>query len=274
MTISALFLTLAVCLALAMASAWAIVVRGAKSGWIDAIWSFATGSAGVAAALMPVAGWPTFPARQWLVAALIAFWGLRLATHIARRTRSGGEDPRYARLRQEWGANFRVRLLIFLEIQAGAGLLLAFAVFLAAHNPQAAIRATDLIGLALVVVAVGGEALADAQLARFRSHAANKGKVCDVGLWGLSRHPNYFFEWLGWLGIATVAVDLSGGYAIGWLALVGPGFMYWLLVYVSGIPPLEAHMLASRGDAFREYQDRVNAFWPVPRERLGARGGV
>ena len=38
--------------------------------------------------------------------------------------------------------------------------------------------------------------------------------------------------------------------------------MYWLLVHVSGIPPLEAHMLRSRKDAFRDYQGRVSAFWP------------
>jgi steroid 5-alpha reductase family enzyme len=40
--------------------------------------------------------------------------------------------------------------------------------------------------------------------------------------------------------------------------------MYWLLVHVSGIPPLEQHMLASRGEKFRALQARVNAFFPGP----------
>ena len=61
-----------------------------------------------------------------------------------------------------------------------------------------------------------------------------------------------------------IAIDLSGGYPWGWLALAGPAFMYWLLVHVSGIPPLEAHMLRSRGEAFRAHQSRVGAFWPRP----------
>jgi steroid 5-alpha reductase family enzyme len=62
----------------------------------------------------------------------------------------------------------------------------------------------------------------------------------------------------------VIAIDPTGGYAWGWIALSGPALMYWLLVYASGIPPLEAHMLRSRGDAFRAYQARVNAFWPGP----------
>ena len=115
-----------------------------------------------------------------------------------------------------------------------------------------------------MLVAVVGETIADRQLSGFRADPANKGKVCDVGLWGMSRHPNYFFEWLGWLAYAVIAVDPTSAYPWGWLALAGPVLMYWLLVHASGIPPLEAHMLRSRGDAFRAYQARVNAFWPGP----------
>ena len=43
--------------------------------------------------------------------------------------------------------------------------------------------------------------------------------------------------------------------------------MYWLLVYVSGIPPLEAHMVARRGEAYRRYQARTSAFFPLPPKR-------
>jgi steroid 5-alpha reductase family enzyme len=87
---------------------------------------------------------------------------------------------------------------------------------------------------------------------------------CDVGLWGWSRHPNYFFEWLGWLAYPLLAIDLSGAYLWGWAALLGPACMYWLLVHVSGIPPLEAHMLERRRDEFRAHQARTNAFFPAP----------
>jgi steroid 5-alpha reductase family enzyme len=81
-------------------------------------------------------------------------------------------------------------------------------------------------------------------------------------LWRWSRHPNYFFEWFGWLAYPVIA--LSTQYPWGWAALPAPLFMYWILVYVTGIPPLEAQMLRSRGDRYRDYQSRTSAFFPLP----------
>ena len=84
--------------------------------------------------------------------------------------------------------------------------------------------------------------------------------MCDAGLWGWSRHPNYFFEWLGWLAYPLLAIDPAAAILAG-SRCPAPAFMYWLLVYVSGIPPLEQQMLRSRGDAYRDYQARVSAFF-------------
>lgn len=254
---------LAVCLSLTMAGAWLVALRTGRSGWIDAIWSFATGGFGAVAALVPFSGGEV-SARQMLVAALALFWSLRLGIHIAIRTARGGDDPRYGQLREEWGGAFRSRLFWFLQIQALVALALGLSIVIAAHNPAPGLRLSDWLGGGVLIVAVIGEAIADRQLSAFRSDPANKGKVCDVGLWGMSRHPNYFFEWLGWLAYAVIAADFSSAYPWGWLALAGPVLMYWLLVHVSGIPPLEAHMLRSRGARFRDYQRRVNAFWPGP----------
>ena len=267
MTPAALFLLLAVALSLAMTLAWAIVLAGAKSGWVDAIWSFLVGMAGIAVALVPIPGWEGDGQRRAAVAVAAGIWSCRLGLHIVLRTRGGGEDPRYARLREEWGANWRSRLFLFLQIQAAAALLLAGTIFLAARNPQAGLQWSNLAGIALLLAAVLGEGIADAQLARFRGDPSNKGKVCDIGLWSLSRHPNYFFQWLGWTGYAVMAIGPAGTWIWGWAALAGPVFMYWLLVHVSGIPPLEAHMMRSRGDAFASYVQRVNAFWPGPQTK-------
>ena len=172
------------------------------------------------------------------------------------------EDPRYAKLKEEWGERWHGRLFLFLQIQAAAALLLTTTIVAAARNPAIGWQWSDFAGIAIIVIAVVGEGIADAQLARFRSDDTNGGKVCDVGLWGLSRHSNYFFQWLGWVGYAVVAIGPAGDWGWGWLALAGPALMYWLLVHVSGIPPLEAHMMRSRGAAFTAYADRVNAFWP------------
>jgi steroid 5-alpha reductase family enzyme len=114
------------------------------------------------------------------------------------------------------------------------------------------------------LAAIVGEAIADRQLRAFKSDLANGNAICDVGLWRWSRHPNYFFEWLLWLAYPTIAIDFTGHNPYGWLSLAAPICMYWILVHVSGIPPLEDHMLRSRGEAFRAYQKRTRAFLPLP----------
>ena len=115
------------------------------------------------------------------------------------------------------------------------------------------------VGLAAAIL----ELVADVQMHRFVRDRRDD-QAMDRGLWSWSRHPNYFFEWFGWLAYPLLAIDFSGVYPWGFAALLGPACMYWLLVYVSGIPPLEAHMLERRRDEFRAYQARTSAFFPVP----------
>jgi steroid 5-alpha reductase family enzyme len=254
----------AAALVLLMTGAWAVQLRTGQSGWIDTIWSFAVGVAGAAAALAPIAGQEGPTARQMLVAACALAWSARLGLHIMRRTLKGGDDPRYKALRAEWGANFVVRLFLFLQIQAAAALVLVICVLAAARN-TAPLGWGDLAGFTILVVAVLGEAAADEQLAQFAGAPGARGGVCEIGLWRYSRHPNYFFEWLAWVSYPVVAIGLPPANLYGLIALAGPAMIYWLLVHVSGIPPLEAHMLKSRGEVFSDYQKRVNAFFPGPR---------
>ncbi|WP_428539735.1 DUF1295 domain-containing protein [Rhodopila sp.] len=256
-----LILGVSLMLSMLMMLAWAVQRRLGNAGWVDVVWSFALGLAGVIYALVPAPAiaWPG--PRQILVAALVAIWSMRLGFHLLARTRNGPEDVRYAAFRQQWGAGFERRLFWFLQIQAAAAALLAISMLLAVRNPRP-LGVMDAVALAVLGVAIVGEAVADRQMRRFRAEAANHGKVCDTGLWRLSRHPNYFFEWLGWVSYPLFAIG-SGG-AVGWLAFSGPAFMYWLLVHVSGIPPLEERMLHSRGEAYRAYQARTRAFLPLP----------
>ena len=133
---------------------------------------------------------------------------------------------------------------------------------MAARFPAATLRLQDYLGVLILFAGIAGEALADGQLKRFRDDPASKGKVCDVGLWRWSRHPNYFFEWFGWLAYPVIAI--SPDYPFGWATLLAPLFMYWILVHVTGIPPLEAQMLRSRGESYRDYQSRTSRFFPRP----------
>lgn len=250
---------LAVGLSLAMTIAWAVQRRTGRSGWIDTIWSLAVGLGGIAAALLSDGDF----ARRMAALLVITAWSLRLGSHIGARTRSHDEDPRYAKLVEEWGNRAALRLFLFLQIQALAAFILVLAVYLAATNDAAFPGPLDLVALGIAVIALCGEAISDRQLALFRKTPKAKTEVCETGLWRYSRHPNYFFEWLFWCCWLQLAV--TGG-AWGWLALPAPLMMYWLLVHVSGIPPLEDHMLRSRGEKFRSLQNRVNAFFPGPRK--------
>jgi steroid 5-alpha reductase family enzyme len=155
-------------------------------------------------------------------------------------------------------------MFVFLQQQAAGSVPLALAVYLAAKNPVPAMRLQDYLGFGIVLIAIVGEAIADWQLRRFQKNPANRGKVLDHGLWAWSRHPNYFFQWFGWLAWPVIAI--GGGYAFGWLALIGPAVMYWVLRYATGVPHLEAHMARTRGAAFEEYQRRTNLFFLGPRK--------
>jgi steroid 5-alpha reductase family enzyme len=248
-----------------MALAWVVQQRTGNSGWVDAIWTFSLGLVSVGSALWPVTGAPP-GARQWLVAGLVAVWSLRLGLHIAVRTAHITDDPRYAAFAQEWGVDSPRRMFVFLQNQALGSIPLAFAIFVAARFPQTGLRLADALGALILVVGIAGEALADAQLKSFRQNPAHQGRVCDVGLWRWSRHPNYFFEWFGWLAYPVIGIPFTDPlfYPWGFATLLAPLFMYWILVYVTGIPPLEQQMLRSRGDRFRAYQARTSMFFPLP----------
>jgi steroid 5-alpha reductase family enzyme len=246
-----------------MTGAWYVQHRTGNSGWVDVTWSLGVGGIAAIAAVWPLGhDWPHW--RQMIVAALAASWCLRLGVHIAGRTRAATDDPRYRNLIIQWGSDATRRMFWFLQSQAAVGIVLALSIVIAAHNPNPDLRIQDFIGLAILLAAIVGEAIADHQLRAFKTYPTNRTAVCDVGLWRCSRHPNYFFEWLSWLAYPIIAIDFSGQNPFGWLALAAPVCMYWVLVHVSGIPPLEDHMLRSRGEAFRAYQKRTRAFFPLP----------
>jgi steroid 5-alpha reductase family enzyme len=261
------FLAIVVAISLALSAimsfAWLVWRRSRNSGWVDTTWTFGLGAVGLAGALSAcLLDMPT--ARQVLVAVMITLWSSRLGFHIAHRSAGITDDPRYATLIRDWGSGAMRRMLFLLQKQALVTIPLALSMVLAAFNPISELRPQDWLGVGILLLGIGGEALSDYQLRQFRADPAHHGRICDTGLWGWSRHPNYFFEWFGWLAYPLFAIDLGGGNPWGYAAIAGPICMYWLLVHVSGIPPLEAHMQERCGDEFHAYQARTNAFFPAP----------
>lgn len=260
-------LLIAAALCVIMAGAWLLQRRTGNSGWVDTTWTFGLGAVGIAAALVPLPAAAAPNARQVILAMLVLAWALRLGLHIAIRSAAIGDDPRYARLAQDWGRDAPRRMFVFLQQQALGSVPLALAIFVAAQVPLAPLRMQDFVGFGILLIGLAGEMVADSQLRDFRNDPANRNRIIDTGLWRFSRHPNYFFQWFGWLAYPVIATDLSGQYPFGWLALLGPAVMYWVLRYATGVPHLERHLERTRGDTFRAHQARVNLFFPGPRKR-------
>lgn len=241
-----------------MLALWALARARDDAGWVDLGWTALTAA---------LAGWCCLAGegaadRRALVAGLYALWGLRLGGHLLRRLLRGPEDSRYAALRREgkhrWGWMFG-----FYQLQASWCVLFALPALAAAADPRPLGPLDAAVAIAFVLT-LAGAGLADRQLSRFKDAPGNDGKVCDVGLWRISRHPNYFFEWLGWWAYPA----LAAGSPRWQLALIGPALMYLFLNYLTGVPLAEARSLARRGDAYRDYQRRTSAFfpwWPKPR---------
>ena len=245
-----------------MLAAWGFGLARKNGGWTDVFWVFGSGLALAGAALFPLEAFPGPQPRQWVVAGLVALWALRLGSYLGARVAGHPEDPRYARFRADWGPAYSRNMLFVALPQAPATAFLSLSVLIAARTPGHDLVLRDVLGVVVLMLAIGGEGLADTQMKLFKADPANQGKVADLGLWGWSRHPNYFFQWLGWLAFPVIGLD--PGHPITWLSVSGPVVMFVLLTSVSGIPPLEEAQLLSKGDAYRRYQARVSAFFPLP----------
>lgn len=237
-----------------MALVWLVHLPLKNAGIVDVAWVYAVALSALIFALLGDGE----PGRSLAVACMAGIWGLRLGTYLFFRVFSHPEDARYATLRRDWGGNTKLKFLGFFELQAVLAVIFALPAFFAARNPAPELSWPEYFGMGLWVVAVAGEALADKQLKDFKADPANRGRICEAGLWNYSRHPNYFFESLVWFAFAIFAL----GSPYGWIALVCPALMLYFLFKVTGIPATEAQSLRSKGEAYQDYQRRTSAFVP------------
>ena len=235
---------------------WFFARRMNNAGIVDIWWSFAFAPVALFYGIFGSGN----VLRNSLIAAMVCAWSFRLGFHLYKRVMSHhpAEDPRYAALRQQFPKRTWLMFFGFFQLQGLLVGLLSLPVALACSNSVAGIGVFEVAGLILWLVAIGGESIADMQLALFKAHPAAKGRVCDLGLWKYSRHPNYFFEGCVWISYFVFSV----GSPWGWVGIVSPLMMLFFLTCVTGIPPSEAHSLASRGEAYRNYQRRTSAFLP------------
>ena len=148
-----------------------------------------------------------------------------------------------------------------------------------ASNPSESISVWEAAGLAISLAALGFESVADWQKNAFLVAMKRKGlknKVCNVGLWRYSRHPNYFGEWMVWNGLIVASIPswinlLTSEPLVIWL-LLGASLiylsrgMYVFLVYQTGAVPAEFFSVQKRPD-YPAYQASTNRFFPGPPQR-------
>ena len=249
--------------AMVQALLWALAQRTKNAAIVDVGWAQSFTAVVLIFAIQPLS-----PKSAWLpIAVIVIVWSTRLTCYlVSRGAATGREEGRYIELRKRWGLRASRRLFWFFQLQAALTAILstAFVVpFVVAPWSATALRGFGITGIAVAAIGVLGEAIADYQLARWKADPANVGKVCEVGLWQYSRHPNYFFEWITWLGFAIYGLAFPGG----WIALFGQALIFATIWKVTGIPSTENQALRSKGDAYRRYQQTTSVFVPLPRKR-------
>ncbi len=246
-----------------MLATWIVAQRRRNAGIVDISWAGGFYLLTVVYALF--AGGDSV--RRLLIACMVALWSVRLATHLFfRLTSTKKEDARYTRLREKWGADAERKMFWFFILQGVMQAVLSIPFLVICSNRTTELKGVEGLGFLLWLGGLVGETLADWQLTRFKSNPDNRGRTCMEGLWRLSRHPNYFFELVVWVGYFVFGLASPWGWAMGFAPLM----MWHFLTRVTGIPATEEEALRTKGEEYRRYQQTTNKFVPwFPKDNSG-----
>jgi steroid 5-alpha reductase family enzyme len=235
-----------------MTVAFLVAKRRQRLGTVDVAWGIGFIVVAWTAALYQ----PT--SRSLVVTILVSIWGFRLVYHIYQRTRTKGDDPRYTEMASKWSGHFwwRAYVWVFL-LQGGLIWLISLPIALTVNPELEGLAWLTWLGVGLWLVGFVFEAVADKQLADFKRQKKHV-PVLQTGLWRYSRHPNYFGELVQWWGIGIIALQVS----YGWLGLLGPAILSMLIVFISGIPPIEKRR--EKDAIYQAYKQHTSPLIPLP----------
>jgi steroid 5-alpha reductase family enzyme len=240
-------------LAILFALAWFACFRGRIFAWVDFFWaaSFLVVLLIHQAVQVSLSG----GLNLRLIDLMYAIWASRLSYHLYKRIRLHGEDRRYVSLKSQWKVWYGLKFFLLFQAQAVLTVVLSIPLVL---NYASVISPLNFLALALFGLALTGESISDLQLKHFLLNNPGSKKVCNVGLWKYSRHPNYFFEWMIWISFGIYGLTSEEA----WPALIPAVVMYVFLTKITGIPPAEESSINSKGEIYRQYQKTTNAFFP------------
>lgn len=190
------------------------------------------------------------------MACLVTLWGLRLAFYTGLRMWGKPEDYRYAAWRKSWTSFFYLQSFVKIYLIQGFFMLIVMLPVVWAQHEVVSWGFFWPLGLALWSLGFFFEAVGDAQLRAFVRNPAHAGKICTVGLWRYTRHPNYFGEVTLWWGMFLITLPHDFWY----VTIAGPLCITWLLLYVSGIPLLEKQFAGNKD--FEVYKKETSPFFP------------
>lgn len=252
---------------IAIASAVVLaIVQGAAAYWSHTAgrWAVADVAWGPGLAAVSLLGLLTGPGgsvRRIVLAVIVCAWGARLGSHVWRRMRGhNDDDPRYVRMAD--GRSTTAMMLRVFGLQGVIQWIVSLPIQLVAvsADPSGIAGALTVLGAMLAAGGLVFEAIADRQLEQYK-RLDPRPRVMDRGLWGWSRHPNYFGDACVWVGVYLVACSTWPGP----LTIASPVIMTGLLVWGSGVRLTERAMDGRPGIA--EYRSRTSIFVPRPPRR-------
>lgn len=234
-----------------------LALRAKRIDVIDSAW----GLGFVYVALMSLIMQPSAGAVQLVTAIFVTMWGFRLFTHITARNIRKSEDSRYAAYRSKWGSSFKRKAYTNIYLVQGLLVVLVSTPIIAIMNvPEATFNPVVITGFIVWAAGLLFEVVADRQLQQFLEHR-KQGQIMRSGLWKYSRHPNYFGEITCWWGAGVVALGVGA-----WWGFFGAIVITYLIVKVSGLPPLEKHY--ANNAEYQRYKKKTSALVPLPLKKI------
>ena len=221
-------------------------------------------------------------ARIATISILYILIGSRMGMGALKMWRLGmlkTEFPRYEYQKKRWKKAGKNNTMLAMQVDgilqglANASFL-AMPAFIIATNSNTTISMLEIVGVLIWLGAFVMESIADMQKISFLKKmkaSGEKNKVCNVGLWKYTRHPNYFAEWMVWNGLIIASIpswillydieSMTIWILLGLGLLFTSRMMYTTLVYHTGAIPSEYYSLKKRPD-YKTYQETTNIFFP------------